>query len=445
MNIKEKLKALKEQKAERQDELDAMIDAESYDKTLADELKEEIKGISNRIKYYSERYDEEQEAARIAKKFDDTEKPETKADGVHRFANVNTETKAYEKDEIEIYQKFSIHNAMTKLANGQVLDGAEAEGNDIGIKEHGDRKMIGQLAIPEALIKFPGKDVWKEKQVTVGTEGANIVDTTFGPKIPFLSIDPAVIRAGARTFTNQTSDLHFPKDSNELTVAWEGETDATDETTATYTNIKLSPQRLACFTRWSLQAGIQSSFDLEADLRARLSRSASIEWDRAVLIGTGTGEPLGIINTPGVNTVTLATANKVDWATAIAFQTGLAGANVTDGPLAYLSTAGVGGHLMTYPKDAGSGRFVMEDGRIGMYPFFMDNNLPSTGGVGTNEHTMVFGKWSDLYLAQFGGTSILYNPYADDREGMARLTMNMYLDNELAHEESFNYAPDIIP
>jgi hypothetical protein len=58
---------------------------------------------------------------------------------------------------------------------------------------------------------------------------------------------------------------------------------------------------------------------------------------------------------------------------------------------------------------------------------------------------MVFGKWSDNYMAQWNGTSILYDPYTQAVSGTIRLVLNLYLDNNIAHPESFNYSADIIP
>jgi HK97 family phage major capsid protein len=248
-------------------------------------------------------------------------------------------------------------------------------------------------------------------------------------------------------FTGQTSDLQFPRGEPGAVVAWEGEVDATAETTPTYGNIQLSPNRLAAYTDYSIQAGTQSTFDLEADLRQRLASAASIEWDRVALIGSGVAaEPLGIINQVGVGVIPTAT-NKVDWPTALAYPAGLGEANVQiEGPVSYMSTAGVRAHLMSSAKDSGSGLFVMNDaGMVAGFPFWMNNNLPNDGGTASDEHTMVFGKWSDNYMAQWNGTSILYDPYTQAVSGTIRLVLNLYLDNNIAHPESFNYSADIIP
>jgi HK97 family phage major capsid protein len=354
-------------------------------------------------------------------------------------------SKSEEKEEGKIFEKFSIYKSLQQIKNKESLSGAEAEVYAIAQKEANDigLEVIGNIAIPQKMINFPGK----KKAVTVGTEGANIVDTDFGAKIPLLEIDPAVIRAGARVFTGLNGDVQFPRNATGATLNWEGEVDPAAETTPTYDNIKLIPNRLSGYIDYSIQSGLQSSFDLESDLRERLSRAYSIEWDRVALLGTGVGnEPTGIVNYVGVGVVPTAT-NKVTWPVALQYPATLNQANVpADGRQAYMGPAIVKADLMGTPKDAGSGLFVMNDaGMVAGMPYHMNNNLPIDGGTGSDEATMIYGRWNSLYLGQWGGMSILFDPYTQAVNGTNRLVLNAYLDVQLEHPEAFAISEDIIP
>ena len=350
-----------------------------------------------------------------------------------------------EKAEMKMFASFSIYKGLQQIKNKEQLSGAEAEVFEYAKKEAAaiGLEVIGNIAIPQKMIHFPGK----KKAVTVGVEGVNIVETEFAAKIPLLEIDPAVIRAGARIFSGLNGDIQFPRNATGATLNWEGEVDPAQETTPTYDNIKLIPNRLAGFIDYSIQSGLQSSFDLESDLRERLSRAYSIEWDRVALLGSGIGnEPLGIINYPGVGVIPTDT-NKVTWTVALQYPAALNQANVpADGAQAYMGPALVKADLMSTAKDAGSGLFVMNDRfMVAGMPYHMDNNLPIDGGTGNNEATMVYGRWNSLYLGQWGGFSILFDPYTQAVNGTNRLVLNAYLDVQLEHPEAFAFSEDIIP
>ena len=407
---------------------------------LVDDLMDEVKTIDKKIKIYEG--------------LEDETKKRHEADPVSKAAMVNGDVREHNanKEANEISDNFMITRAMQQLKNKGQLSGFEAEMYDEATKQASESgtTISGNIPIPQQLISFPGKSARRRgrKQVTVGVEGPNIVDTQFGPKIPLLEIDPQVVNAGARLFTGLSGDVQFPRNATGATLTWEAETTPATQTTPTYDNIKLQPNRLTGYTDVSDQALVQSSFDLEADLRERLSRAYSIEWDRVALNGSGAGnEPLGIINYPGVGVVALGTPNEVNWDDALAFISSLGKENVVfDGSEAYMGPATVQAHLLSQRRDPGSGLFVMtDDMRIAGFPFFMDNNLQLDGGVGTDEQALLYGKWSELYLGQWGGTSILYDPFTQAINATVRLVLNVWFDVQLAHAEAFAINTEIIP
>ena len=432
---------LKNEKLDILKQIEKMAEGKDPDFDAIEKLQEDVKNLDKMIAIKVEI--EAATADRIA-----SEKKISPAANVHPGGKDNPDPDAQAKEEIKLFAEFSIYKSLQQIKNKEALSGAEKDVFDIAKDEASaiGLEIIGNIAIPQKMIRYPGLEA-RRKQVTVATEGGDIVETTFGPKIPLLEIDPAVIRAGARVFTGLNGDVQFPRNATGAVLNWEGEVDPAAETTPTYDNIKLVPNRLAGFIDYSIQAGIQSNFDLEADLRERLSRAYSIEWDRVALLGSGvSNEPLGIVNFVGVGVVPTDT-NKVTWTVALNYPGTLNQANVpADGQQAYMGPAVVKADLMATPKDTGSGLFVMNDqGMVAGMPFHMDNNLPIDGGTANDEATMIYGRWNSLYLGQWGGFSILFDPYTQAINGTNRLVLNAYLDVQVEHVEAFAISEDIIP
>ena len=433
-----------------------------YYKDLNRDLLDKIKEIAEGekpdesvIKTLQEEVETNEKLAEVQKYLEDkfakrTEPVKPAVDDASKMANVVGDNKYNTKrQELKELAGYRITRAMAQLKGQGGLQGLEKEVYEIGAKEalEAGTSLGGNIAIPKDMITFPGLDRRRRaKQVTIGVEGGDIVETTHGPKIPLLEIDPTVIEAGARTFTNLNGDVQFPRNSSGAVLTWIGETAPALTTTPTYDNIVLTPNRLAGFTDVSDQALLQASFDLEMDLRERLSSSYSIEIDRVALNGSGTGsEPEGILNTSGI-TIIPTTSNTIEWTDALAFISALGAENVRfDSSLAYMSDATIKGALMGTPKDGGSGLFVMADNMmIAGMPHFVNNNLLLNAGTGTNEQSVIFAKWSELYLGFWGGTSILFDPFTQAINATVRLHLSSFADVKLAHVESFAAAIDVI-
>ena len=74
----------------------------------------------------------------------------------------------------------------------------------------------------------------------------------------------------------------------------------------------MSPKTLGAFTDVTRQLMIQSSLDVENLIRNDLAGSMAIAIDNAALEGSGSsGNPTGITNTTGINTVGFTTTNKI--------------------------------------------------------------------------------------------------------------------------------------
>jgi len=174
--------------------------------------------------------------------------------------------------------------------------------------------------------------------------------------------------------------------------------------------------------------------------------------DRAALIGIGAdNEPLGILNTPGVNLVVISDPNGGDPTrdTLIEMEGAIAEDNADIGELAFLLNNKTRSKLKRTLVDPGSGRFVWtidEPEELIGYRALTSTQVPSnlTKGAGTDLSAGFFGYWRSLMLGQWGGLDILINPFSKDNQGIIRVNMSTFYDVGIMHPQSFAIFKDAV-
>jgi hypothetical protein len=73
------------------------------------------------------------------------------------------------------------------------------------------------------------------------------------------------------------------------------------------------------------------------------------------------------------------------------------------------------------------------------------NQLKKNLGVGTNEHGLVFGVWSQLLIGEWGTLELITDPYRLKKQGMIEVTSFLMADVAIRHGESFCKATGLIP
>jgi len=176
-----------------------------------------------------------------------------------------------------------------------------------------------------------------------------------------------------------------------------------------------------------------------------MARQAAVERDRVFLNGgVNAGEPLGILNTPGVQTLTFSGA--ATWAKMVQFETDIEGANAILGPMTYLTTPSTKQKLKTNPK-VGTiyPVFIWEAGDVPMingvtgglcngYPIYATKNVPN--------NQVIFGVWSELIVADWAGIDIVVDPYSLKKQEQIEVTWHQWLDVGVRHPVAFEYSTD---
>jgi len=331
----------------------------------------------------------------------------------------------------------------------------ELEISEAVAKRSGKAEKSGSLFVPFEVTV--GR--MEQRDLTIGTEGADIMEITHGSVIELLRNKMVTRAAGVRFLTGLRGDLLLPKHTAATTnTAWVTEGVAPTEGLATFGQVKFSPSQLACYTDITRQTLLQGSFDVEQFIRNDLASNLAIELDRTVLHGSGTGtEPTGIFGTSGIGDVAGGTNGAAPtWAHIVELETDVAVANADLGALGYITNSNIRGKLKNVERVASTGLFVWQDPAnlapatpgtpLNGYRAFVTNQVRSnlTKGTYSSCSAIFFGNWEEGIVAVWSDLEILVDPYTGANAGVVRLVALAFADFQVRHAESFSVMKDAI-
>tara|TARA_R110002167_G_scaffold366154_1_gene593303 strand:- start:20906 stop:22126 length:1221 start_codon:yes stop_codon:yes gene_type:complete len=194
----------------------------------------------------------------------------------------------------------------------------------------------------------------------------------------------------------------------------------------TASGLTLSPKKCISIVNVSAEALVQNA-GIEAALRRNMAQSVAATME-AALLGTGdvTNAPTSIFADAAAGSVA-----ALDAATAVALETTVLGngAQLEGGRFAYLLDM----NAYTAAKTAAqvssvSPLYDNADKRLNGYFSFVSSNVGNGGGA-TKDHAL-FGDFSKVHIAQFGGLDILVDPYTDGGIGQTRMIVTSLLDGD---------------
>lgn len=349
-------------------------------------------------------------------------------------------TKPLESHDIGLTEKevkrFSLFNVVNALANPSDRRAREA--------------AAFEFEVSEATAKRSGKDpqglmvpyqVLSQRDLNSADESDLFSDDFRGGEfIDVLRNSSSVMQAGARMLTGLSGDVAIPKKATAASAAWIAtEGGAATESEMTTTSVTMVPRQLAAFTDITRQLRQQSSLDAEALVRDDLAQSLALAVDLAALAGSGaSGQPTGIKNTSGINTVDFGVSPILvpSYAKVVDMETAVAEDNALVGNLAYILPAAMYGGLKTTEKATNTAQFVVEPGgTINGYRAIVSNQC--TAG------DMFFGNFSDLLVGMWGaGVDITVDPYSLSTTGSVRIVAFQTIDVAVRNAVSFCLGND---
>ncbi len=336
--------------------------------------------------------------------------------------------------EEKVAKQFSFIKALSGLKNGKVT-GIEKEMSEEAsneLKSAGVSSTIEGVGIPAFLVNIKGKNVLGQKRdltsggTATGLEYVAVLEKMhqFG-----LEIAPKALQLGVEVWTGLTGNVYV-NETGQATSVWETEVATNDETTpATSRPFTLSPKRLGAFTDISKTLLAQTSGAAEERVKMQLQKAQNRKLDETIFQGTGGGTiPTGILNTANVNTTT---GGVPDRSTFLAMWKEIAADNADFDNMSTVTTASLYAFLQGAYIDAGSGRFILENGVLSGVgtPIIYSNNMPAG--------SILMGDFSKFVMGVWGGVDLLINPYTKGKENIVEVIINQFFDMGCLYPSAF--------
>lgn len=321
-------------------------------------------------------------------------------------------------------KKFSLIKAINDVTNNRSLDDVAKE----VVKKGAEEMRKSGLAVAGS-IQLPVMENADEEVRANGvlaqtaTAGQENIATEKLDILEPLRANMVMSQAGATYLTGLVGNISIPAYSGS-NVAWAGEVAAAANGAGDWSEIKLQPHRLTAYVDVSREFLIQSSNDAEAMLRRDIIAAIGNKLEATILgADAGTDEkPAGLFDGVTAMTTALKFGDIVD------DEAELDAANVS-GAYTYILSPKAKATLRTLSKDAGSGRFVLEDGEIEGSKALVSSNVAAKG--------MVVGDFTDYVIAQWGAIDLVVDNYSKSTEGKVRLVVNAYFDAKPRRATSF--------
>jgi HK97 family phage major capsid protein len=325
----------------------------------------------------------------------------------------------------------AIAGVVAQMTGTGKFDGLEAEASAAIAKRSG-RNPQG-FFIPVEIAH--GTKEQRNLVAGTGSAGGFTVPTMLEvPIIELLRNRAQVAALGARILSGLTGNVSIPRQTGASTAQWLAETAEANQTDQTFGQLAMTPKRLAARSGYSLQLLRQSSIGIESFVRDDQAQVLGLAVDLAAIQGTGnSGQPLGIVGTSGVGTVTFGGAPT--YAKYIEAIAAMLTANSLSGTPAFLGSPAAWSKGKTTSRDTGSGVFIIgADNTVDGYRFAPSNHLPS--------NRLILGDFSQIIIGYFGEPDVVVDPFTKAANGLVLTTTNHYMDIGIRQASAFVVSTD---
>jgi HK97 family phage major capsid protein len=344
-------------------------------------------------------------------------------------------------------KSYSLVRAIRMAAEGK-LEGLEKEASDATAKQLG--KTPDGFFLPHDVASRSLQNTYglsrntmaelQSRALTVNSAsggGFSVATDVLGSSlIEILRNKPLVAQMGATTLSGLTGNVAIPRQTGAATAYTLSEVATGTSSTQALGQLALAPKRIYAGTAYGKQLLAQSSIDVETFVREDLSKVLVLKKDLMALNGIGAaGEPVGIINTTGVQSVTFSAA--ATWAKVLSFESKLAQANADMGRIAWMTAPTVREKWKAITKIASSqySDFLWEaNNTVNGYPASSTNQVPSS--------LVLYGNWSDVIIGDWAGLDIVVDPYTLKANAEIEVVINMWFDVGLRHAVSMVVSSD---
>ena len=333
---------------------------------------------------------------------------------------VTFETQNVAKSDKDL-KRFSFTAACQAAYNGQ-MDGIVGEMHQEARNENKTRLFRG-VGIPSIALEHRAAS-------DLPAAASKVRPTEVGSFVDQLQANLVLVQAGANFYSGISADRKFPIIGG-ITSGFIAEDGGSGQAAAgNIDEITLSPNKLISVVSMSAEMMTQNA-SAEAALQRNMARSISSTWEKALLqdAATTTNGPNSIWAT--ADALTMAghhTKEELFQAEANILAKNF---NPASGNFSYIFNAGALAKL----KEESGVDYVQAyadfaSKTINGYPYYVTQNLGSASPA-LSEASM-FGDFSDVHLATFGGLDIISDRYTDAAKGLSRLVIVSLVDGKAA-------------
>jgi HK97 family phage major capsid protein len=257
----------------------------------------------------------------------------------------------------------------------------------------------------------------------------------------------AFLNSGLTMLSGLEGNVEIPKKLSSSQYYFVGENAEVANSKLTFGLVNMIPRTIGVRVPISRRMMIQSSPDVENLVRIDMAESVALGMDYTIGYGTGSnGQPLGIVNTTGIGSVTFAggtakdfpaslgggsALNCGDWGDYVDLETELAIDNLDAGSMRYIGNSVVRGALKQTLRasSAGSDYIMTDAGTVNGYQFTVSNQM--------QQNDVLFGNFADCVVGMWSGLDVVVDPYTQSASGQVILTVHQDFDVAVRRPQSF--------
>jgi HK97 family phage major capsid protein len=330
--------------------------------------------------------------------------------------------------------KYSLFRAMKAAAENDWSEaGLELEAHRELAKRFNEKRGKRSFFVPLDIQK-------RDLSAVTASAGGRLVATDNMSFIDILRARSVAMRMGATSMSGLVGNVTVPTQTGAATAAWlANETTPAGESDQTFGQMALSPKNVAAYTEISRQLMLQSSPSAEMIVMNDLAAVVALAVDSAAINGSGaSGQPLGVVGTAGIGSVT---GTTLAYSGVLEFQTDVLAANALVNPASagYVTTPAVAALL------AGRSRFTNTDTPL-WQGNLLDGNVAGFRAMTSTQiaaSRMLFGDFSQLVIGEWGALELDVNPYANFAAGITGVRAFYTVDIGVRYAAAFSYSTAI--
>lgn len=308
----------------------------------------------------------------------------------------------------------------------------EEERNNTNKNKSNVRKMTKKFSLVKEIRSAMDKGTQinlgdlNKRAYTVSDNGDAVVETDIFDILKPLYDKNVLVAAGAKFMTGLEGDVQIPV-MGANTATWEGETAEVSESNGGFTQVKLSPKRLAVRIPISLKLLAQDSIGVEDAIREDIINAINAKLE-ATILGAGAGDantPAGLFNGATKNTI-------ADFADVAELEAEVE-ANKVFGEMKYIVSPKAKAALRSMVKGTAGVGMVLENGAVDGTEAFSTGHVAAGDLVYGDFSNLVIGAWSDVTIDVVRDSAYL-------SKGQVCLICNMYVDAKVARAAAFAYG-----